>query len=91
MPESQGCLPDICRDSADIQSSGHSQSVSGSVIEDTPAETSVNLHGEVPAVQQQTDCVRPVVTEQLVTGDKNQSVNVTRCLAVRRTQSMHTN
>ena len=91
MPLFQSCLANIGWNSSNIESPWCSESVSGSVIEDTPAETSVNLHGEVPAVQQQTDCVRPVVTEQLVTGDKNQSVNVTRCLAVRRTQSMHTN
>ena len=91
MPHSERRLSDLGGDTSDIQRPGHSQPVTGSVIEDTPAETSVNLHGEVPAVEQQTDCVRPVVTEQLVTGDKNQSVNMTRCLAVRRTQSMHTN
>ena len=88
MPESQGCLPDICRDSADIQSSGHSKSVSGSVIENTPAEASVHLHRQIPPEEQQLDGVRTVVIEELVTGgrerisDGKQNHNKSVCLSV---------
>ena len=66
MPESQSCLAHIWWDSAHIESPGSSESVSGSVIEDTPAETTVHLHGQVPAQQQQLDGVGPVVAQQLV-------------------------
>ena len=63
MPLSQSRLANIGRDSANIESPWCSQSVSGSVIEDTPAETSVNLHGQVPPEEQELDGVRPVVIE----------------------------
>ena len=68
MPESQSCLAHIRWDSAHIESPGSSQPVSGSVIEDTPTETSVHLHRQISPVEQQLDGVRPVVTEELVAG-----------------------
>ena len=71
MPETQGSLSNVRRDSSDIEAPGHSQPVLGSVVENTPTETSVDLHGEVPPVKQQADGVRSVVTQQLVAGDKD--------------------
>ena len=78
MPETQGSLSNVWRDSSDIEAPGHSQPVLGSVVENTPTETSVDLHGEVPPVKQQSDGVRPVVTQQLVAGDKDCVKYVTR-------------
>ena len=68
MPQSQSCLANSWRDSANIESPWGSQSVSGSVIEDTPTETSVHLHRQISPEEQQLDGVRPVVTEELVAG-----------------------
>ena len=68
MPLFQSCLANIGWNSANIESPWCSESVSGSVIEDTPAETSVNLHGEVSPEEQELDGVRPVVIEKLVAG-----------------------
>ena len=66
MPQSQSCLANIWRDSANIESPRGSQSVSGSVIENTPAEASVHLHRQIPPEEQQLDGVRTVVIEELV-------------------------
>ena len=66
MPESQRCLPNSWWNSAHIESPGSSESVSGSVIENTPTETSVHLHRQISPQEQQLDGVRPVIAEHLV-------------------------
>ena len=68
MPQSQSCLAHIGRHSAHIESPGSSEPVSGSVIENTPAETSVHLHRQISPEEQQLDGVRSVVAEELVAG-----------------------
>ena len=67
VPGTQGGLAHVPGQPAHIERPLDPQPLPLAVIEDAPGHAPVNVHGQVTPMEQQLHCVRPVVTDKLVT------------------------
>ena len=67
VPGAQGGLTHVPGQPAHIERPLDPQPLPLAVIEDAPGHAPVNVHGQVTPMEQQLHCVRPVVTDKLVT------------------------